>query len=190
MELLKYFVTTLLLLTSFQSIFAQNELMPPPLLPQWELSSEDEQEYLKNINSELKLKLQKIKEYDEQKYQQYLQELRWRGMELSFMHKGHDKEMIERERQLIEYEILTESLAIEYQKSSTSEKANIKKELEKNLSNLFDLKEVQREDEVKMLEQEITKLKEKVANRKKNKEVIIRRRMEELLGEEKYLDWE
>ena len=107
------------------------------------------------------------------------------------MHHGsHDKEMIEREKQIIEYNIIVEELAIQYQNANSSSQADIKEELQKNLGNLFDLKELQRESEVRMLEKEITKLKEKIASRKKNKEIIIRRRAEELLGEDSYLEWE
>ena len=192
MKYLKYLVITVILLNSPTILVAQEDpdLPPPPPPPYFELSSEDEQEYLKNIDSDLKLKLQQIKEFNKQKYVEYLQELRWRGMELSYMHMGKEKEMIKREQQIVEYNILTESLAIEYQKASSAEKEKIKKELEKNLNNLFDLKEMQRESEVKVLEVEIKKLKQKIASRKNNKSTIIRRRTEELLGEEKYLDWE
>ena len=192
MKYLKYLVIVGIILNSLTILFAQEDpdLPPPPPPPYFELSSEDEQEYLKNIDSDLKLKLQQIKEFNQQKYVEYLQELRWRGMELSYMHMGKEKEMIKREQQIVEYNILTESLAIEYQKASSAEKEKIKKELEKNLNNLFDLKEMQRESEVKVLEAEIKKLKQKIASRKNNKNTIIRRRTEELLGEEKYLDWE
>lgn len=192
MKYLKYLVITVILLNSSTILFAQEEpdFPPDPPPPYFELSSEDEQEYLKNIDPDLKLKLQKIKQFNQQKYVEYLQELRWRGMELSYMHMGKEKEMIKREQQIVEYNILTESLAIEYQKASSSEKERIRKDLEKNLNNLFDLKEMQRESEVKMLEVEIKKLKQKIASRKNNKSTIIRRRTEELLGEEKYLDWE
>lgn len=189
MKLITNFILIFLLIANFQLLIAQIEPDPPPP-PDWKLSSQDELEYLNNIDSEVKLKLQKIKEHNEQKYQQYLQELQWRGMELSHMYMGKEKEMIQREQQIVEYNILTESLAIEYQKASSTEKEKIKKELEKNLEYLFDLKEKQRESEVKMLEEEIDKLKEKIASRKNNKSTIIRRRIEELLGQEKYLDWE
>ena len=192
MKTLKYLILTTLF--SFQSVIliAQKEPEFPPLppAPYFQLTPEDEEEYLKNIKSELKLKLKEIKENDKERYADLLRELHWKNMERSFMHMGREKEMIEKDKQIIEYEILTESLAFEYQKSSQSEKAKIKKELQKNLGQLFDLKETQREKEVKLLEERIVKLKEKIANRKKNKDIIIRRRAEELLGENDYLEWE
>jgi hypothetical protein len=41
-----------------------------------------------------------------------------------------------------------------------------------------------------MLENEIEKLKQKIAGRQKNRDVIIRRRVEELLGVEEDLEWD
>ncbi len=192
MNILKYLVLTTLIFLQSVILIAQEEIEVPPLPPHpyFQLSHEDEQEYLKNIKSELKLKLKEIKENDKERYADLLRELHWKNMERSFMHMGKEKEMIEKDKQIIEYEILTESLAFEYQKSSQSEKTKIKKELKKNLGQLFDLKETQREKEVKLLEERIVKLKEKITSRKKNKDIIIRRRTEELLGENDYLEWE
>ena len=189
---IKYLLLTIILSFNSLLLIAQEEIeipVPPPP-PYFELSSEEEQEYLKNINSELKLKLKEIKEINKNRYADLLRELHWKNMEHSFMHMGKEKEMMKKEREIVEYEILTESLSIEYQKAASSEKENIRKELQKNLSNLFDLKEIQKESEVKILEEEIKKLKDKIASRKKNKDIIIRRRTEELLGEGKYLEWD
>ncbi len=192
MKTLKYLMLTTLLFLQSATLIAQEEfeLPPPPPPPYFQLTPEDEQEYLKNIKSELKIKLEEIKKNDKERYADLLRELHWKNMERSFMRMGKEKEMIEKDKQIIEYEILTESLAFEYQKASKSEKEKIKKNLKKSLSQLFDLKESQREKEVKMLEERIVKLKEKIASRKKNKDIIIRRRTEELLGENDYLEWE
>ena len=191
MKPLKYLVLTTLLFLQSAILIAQEEIeLPPPPPPYFQLSEKEEQEYLTNINSELKLKLKEIKEADKEKYAEFLRQLHWKNMEHSFMHMGREKEMMKNEKQIIEYEILTESLALEYKSAPSSGKTKIKKDLQKNLGNLFDLKEMQRERQVKLLEEEIAKLKEKIATRKKNKDIIIRRRTEELLGEGKYLEWE
>ena len=60
----------------------------------------------------------------------------------------------------------------------------------KNVGDLFDQKEQQRKWEVEMLENEIEELKKKIASRQKNKNTIIRRRVEELLGVEEDLEWD
>lgn len=192
MNSLKYLVLIAMLFLQSAILIAQEEfeVLPSPPPPYFQLSPAEEQEYLKNINSELKLKLKEIKESNKERYADLLRELHWKNMEHSFMHMGKEKEMMKNEKQIVEYEILTESLALEYKSATSSGKTNIKKELQKNLSNLFDLKEMQRETEVKLLEDQIKKLKEKIATRKNNKDIIIRRRTEELLGEDKYLEWE
>ena len=191
MKFIKYSILSIIFFVNTQLLFAQEEPDPPPPPPPYfELSQEEEQQYLKNIDSELKYKLQEIKEQNKQKYITYLRDLHWRNMEHSFMLKGREKEMLKREQQIVEYEILAESLSIEYNKASSSKKESIKKELQKNLSNLFDLKEMQKENEVKMLEEQIENLKDKIVSRKKNKEIIIRRRVEELIGEGDYLKWD
>ncbi len=191
MNSLKYLMIITMLFLQSAILIAQEEIeTPPPPPPYFQLSPTEEQEYLKNIDSELKLKLKEIKKNDKEKYADLLRELHWKNMEHSFMHMGREKDMMKNEKQIVKYEILTESLAIEYKSAASSEKTKIKTELQKNLSNLFDLKEMQRETEVKLLEEEIKKLKEKIATRKNSKDIIVRRRTEELLGEGKYLEWE
>ena len=65
----------------------------------------------------------------------------------------------------------------------------IKNKLRRNLLELFTLKEEDRKKEVEELKHKLAKL-EKVLNvRMKNKDEIIKRRLEELIGEEDYLEW-
>jgi len=189
MKKFNYLIIVLLLLTSVLTK-GQDELKPPkvpPPFPYFKITPEEEREYLKNINSDLIQKLQGIKKVDEAKYAEFLRNMHWKNMNWPFFVNKMDKEEMEAEKKIIEYEILTESLSIEYKKVSSKEKERIKKELQKNLSQLFDLKEIRKEKEVKRLEEQ---LKEKIANRKGNKNIIVKRRLEELLGESEYLEWE
>jgi len=194
MKKLNYSIFILLLLTS---VLVQGQDRPdiptpppPPPFPNFKLSPEEEQKYLENIDSDLLSKLQEIKEVDEAKYARLLRNLYWKSINWPIFANGRDKEKMETEKKIIEYEILTESLSIEYKKAPPEEKEKRKKELQNNLSQLFDLKERQKEKEVIILETELRKLKEKIAARKKNKDIIIKRRMEELLGDGEYLEWE
>jgi len=83
-----------------------------------------------------------------------------------------------------------QKLAQEYQTIKDKKKqATIKKELEKKLNKLFDLREEARLKKVEALEQEMEKLKQMVDFRKKNKAKIIERRLNELLGNEDQLAW-
>ena len=190
MERIKYFLLILILFSVSTNLLAQDDPVNVPPPPYFELTEKDEQAYLTNVAPELKIALKEIKKYNMEKYAEFLREFHWTSMELSYMYQDEEKEMIEREMQVLEYEILTESLAIKYKKASGSEKETVKKDLKENLSNLFDVKEQRREAEVKMLEEEIKKLKLKIASRKKNKEIIVRRRVEELLGDDEVFEWE
>lgn len=77
-------------------------------------------------------------------------------------------------------------MAAKYQKAGDSERDKIKSELQRNLNELFDRREIERKKEVEKL----AELKKALGVRSNNKEEIIKRRMQELLGETKYLRWD
>jgi hypothetical protein len=196
MKSTKYLLVLAFLLLNTQFLSGQEvrEAPEPPEPPEpdhyrsyWDFSEQEEQSYLKDLDADLKLKLQEIKKHDQDKYAEYLRELHWRRMENHFMVRGKEKERLKLERKLTESEIRIEALAIKYQ---TSPSDDIKKELTKNVGDLFDQKEMVRQWEVEMLENEIANLKQKITNRNKNKDIIIRRRVEELLGVEEELEWD
>lgn len=153
------------------------------------LSQEDENEYLKNIPSKLKEHLKIIKEQDKNRYYDLLRDYYFRNMRYPMMRKI-EKEMVATEKEMLEYEIIVESLATKYKRATGTDKSKIKSDLEKNLTYLFDLKEKQREYEVRELESRLDELKKKMAVRKSNRSTIIKRRLEELLGVDEYLEWE
>lgn len=81
-------------------------------------------------------------------------------------------------------------LAEEYRKvENEQERRKIKEQLRTILSEQFDLKEEEKSARIKKLEDEIARLKEELAKRKKNKEEIINMRLKDLLGESRYLEW-
>ncbi|MBU1096728.1 MAG: hypothetical protein KKB34_09635 [Bacteroidetes bacterium] len=160
-----------------------------PLYPSMQLSEKEENEYLKNISEPVKAQLKIIKENNKNRYHDFLREYYYRNMKFPALHRS-EKQMRQNEKDVIENEILLESLAIKYKKSKAGEKEKIKNDLEKSLNKLFDLKEGLRENEVKELEKRLQELKEKLNIRQKNKSTIIRRRIDELLGDDKYLDWD
>ena len=51
------------------------------------------------------------------------------------------------------------------------------------------MREAQKQEEVKQLEKRLQDLKESLQMRKQNKEEIVNRRIQELLGNSKYLRW-
>lgn len=80
-------------------------------------------------------------------------------------------------------------LSEQYRRAKADEEKNgIRKELRTLLDQLFDVKEQNREAEVKRLEQELARLKSTMIERKRNKDQIVSIRLEELTGE-RSLKW-
>ena len=155
----------------------------------FKLSEEDEKELLKNINESLRKELEVIKQADASKYFEFLRESQFKNIKIPFIVK-REKDIHEREQKIFEAEVRTEALAVKYEKAKSSEKNKIKDDLRKELNVLFEHKEARRQEEVKQLEEELNELKKSLAVRQKNKNEIIARRLQELLDEDQYLDWE
>ena len=82
------------------------------------------------------------------------------------------------------------TLAQEYRKSKDGlRKSRVKADLKNYLTELFNLRETERAEKVTELEQELTRLKEMLAFRKKNKDKIIEKRLREMLDEDGMLQW-
>jgi hypothetical protein len=69
------------------------------------------------------------------------------------------------------------------------EKAKIKNDLSVVLNELFDLREKDREEEIKHLNEKLEHLKSVLDERKKRKKEIVDRRLQELIGERDVLIW-
>ena len=156
-------------------------------------SKQDEQEILKHLSPELKNELLKVKEVDQEGYKELLYEC----SSGSYVYEGYmgymesfEKERYETENKVNELEVITESLRIRYEHAKNdNDKQKIINELKPNLNQLFDAKEKSRSLEVDMLEKELAQLKESLKVRKQNKNEIINRRLNELIGKGDYLDW-
>lgn len=104
--------------------------------------------------------------------------------------KEVDPERFEVRSGCLKLELRTNMLAEDYRTTEANpKKEELKKELRTVLEQLFDLKEKEREFELKRLEKEIVKLKDIGTERKKNKKEIIERHLDELLLEKEYLRW-
>lgn len=81
-------------------------------------------------------------------------------------------------------------LAEEYRATSVQkEKNKHKAELQSALNDLFDLRELDRQQEIKKLTAKIDDLNKVMSERKKKKRDIVERRLKQLLGEGKELVW-
>ncbi|MCP5062554.1 MAG: hypothetical protein GY936_08835 [Ignavibacteriae bacterium] len=153
------------------------------------MSVEEEQKILKEMKVKLREQLKTIKEHNSSNYFNLLRESKFKNMRFPFMTKG-DKEEIERTKRIFELEVESEANVAKYKSANTNKKQNLKSELNNTLKKLFDLKEVERKNEVKELEMELKELRKSLSIRLKNKNEIIKRRLHELLEEDEYLDWE
>jgi hypothetical protein len=189
MKKLKYFIITMFLLVII--IEAQEKETPPapPPAPYFEISEEMEKDFLKNIDTELQFRLQNIKEYDKNEYFELLSQLQFSKFEHDFFSE-REKEYNELEKKVLTAEIESKSLLAELKKAEASEKSKLKMELKNSVSQLFDLKEEMRRKEIDRLTERLADLNKKLKVRTKNKDEIVTRRLQELLGEDDYLDWD
>lgn len=153
------------------------------------MSVEEEQKILKEMKAQLREQLKTIKEHNSSNYFNLLRESKFKNMRFPFMTKG-DKDEIERSKRIFELEVESEANVVKYKSANTNKKQTLKSDLKNTLKKLFDLKEIERKNEVKELEMELKELRKSLSIRLKNKNEIIKRRLQELLEEDEYLDWE
>jgi len=154
-----------------------------------ELDEKTEKQYLEALDNYLKAELLSVKELDERGYKRMLRDAYFRNFNYPF-YSQRDREFRENDKKTMELEILTQTKSIKYRAASGSEKEQLKKELEQTLDQLFEMKENVKRIQIKEIEQELKEMKLSLQKRQENKNEIIRRRLQDLLGEADYLDWE
>ncbi len=184
----------LMLLSSLTIAQKKPELRIPPL-PEPEvmatpslLDTNTENQYLKSLNNMLRMKLNKIKRFDKKAYQRLLQKSYFNSMDIPFFN-SFDQKRQKMKRKISSLEIETTSLAMSYKNDTNADKVKIKKELKEKLGELFLIKEKNKEQDVERLEKRLNDLKKSLTVRSKHKDEIIKRRLNQLIGEAKYLDW-
>jgi hypothetical protein len=104
--------------------------------------------------------------------------------------KRNDPERYELMLQEAQMDQKSRQLSEQYRRTKTTEeKARIKLELRTLLDRLFDIREQNKQGEIKHLEEELARLKSTMAERRKNKSQIVTGRLEELLDEKSSLKW-
>ena len=194
-----YNVSIILILTFAQISFGQTSgtTPVPPEPPKFDfefqdfnnMSEHEEKQLLKNIKEDLQKELKFIKNFKKDKYFDFLRESQFKNLEIPFMVK-REKEQYEREKKIFELEIKTEALASKYEAANRTEKEKIKNELRQKIGDLFIEKEEERKSHVAELEKELSELKKSLEVRMKSKNEIISRRVQELINEDRYLDWD
>ena len=133
--------------------------------------------------------MKEIKKVNKNKYYDFLRQSQFTSMNIPFLVK-REREQHERENKILEAEIKTEALAAKYAAANQPDKVKIKNQLREELNKLFDEKEARRQQEVAQLQNELKELQSSLTARQKNKSLIIERRLQELLEEDEYLDWD
>ena len=104
--------------------------------------------------------------------------------------KESDPERYEQKKKHHSLERQARQLAEKFQTSNNEkEKTKTKNDLTDVLSELFDLREKDREEEMKQLIQKLEHLRSVLAERKKKKKEIVERRLQEMIGERDVLIW-
>ena len=182
------------------SVYQFNQKSPRPKPPERfdsdrlkrELGDDWEKIVLDRIESESPDELAEFKEEKLNNPAKYFEKLTraWEELKKLEILKDSDPEkytMVKKQHQL---EHQSRKLAQEYRKTkNASKKSEVKAALGKNLQELFELREADREQKVKKLEQEIKMLRDMLVVRQQKKQEIISRRLNELLGEDDVLKW-
>ena len=150
----------------------------------------NEQTYLKKLNNEIRVQLQSIKELDEEEYYDMLRDAYFSSLEHFFGRDKEETQVMELEHAINELDMKSKIIGIKYQKDKNADRDKLEKELRPILEKLFDKKEQQRVFEIKRIEKELAELKEGIQVRKNHKQEIVNQRLQELLGKDKYLDWD
>jgi hypothetical protein len=164
--------------------------MPPPSMGN-ENSIDDKEafKFLEQFDPERLKQLKHLKEADPEAYSRMMKDTKREIMRMNDL-KERDPERFEQMMKERQMEKEVKELSLQYRKSQNNdEKETIKKQIKTNLEKLFDFREAKREEDIKRMEQELNKLKEKMKSRKANRDKIIERHEKEMLGEEDDLGW-
>jgi len=158
-----------------------------------ELSKKEEEERLSRLTPEVRAKMEEIKKLNKNKYNQLLRSSFPFGVMRNYSGVLEDVGLFnagENQKKEKELEIDAELLALKYKAADANSQQKMKNDLTNTLNQLFDIREAQKQDEVKRLQKRLQELQESLQARKQNKNEIVQRRIQELLGDSKYLRWE
>jgi len=173
-------------------IIDERELpLPPP--PAGVKLSEDEletlMEFYQQIDPDIRLKLAKLKLEEAYLYQHKIAHLYHEQEYLSRL----EKELPERYKEAIEMRRLeagTEKMAELYHRSDDeAEQKKIESDLRATLGQLFDLREKEKVQEIDRIRGRLERLEQEMKERRKNRDMIITNRLNELTGKRSYYEW-
>jgi hypothetical protein len=138
------------------------------------MPSQMESFYLEQLPENLKEKLEELKRINKTEYFRSLQEIYF-----DFIIQKDKTDKIESE--LLEIEIDSKLIAVNYKNASLNEKPKFQKKLKDKLSYQFDLKQMLRLKDLRELSKKIDSMEESINESKANKEDIINNKVKQLL---------
>jgi len=171
----------------------EHEYLPPvPPMAEVRLTEKDLEyiyQYMSEIDPEGAKRLKNLQLKDKYHFNRQMQQL---YREVMFL-KRLKLEEPERYNESIKLRKLSResgNLAESYRKSTDeSEKEKIKQELRPILDRLFDLREKEKLAEIKRISEQLKRLRTKLEERNKNKELIIQNRLDQLTGKGNLYEW-
>jgi len=167
-------------------------LPQPPAPTPVKLSDEEYEALLKfyqQIDPDIRTKMAKLKVDEPYMHQHMLGHLYEEQIFLARL----EKEAPERYKEAIEMRRLsagTEKMAELYrQTDDDSEKKKIETDLRHILAQLFDLREKEKAQEIERIRSRLGKLEQEMQERRKNREIIINNRLNELTGKRVHYEW-
>ncbi len=161
--------------------------------PEFDLTPEMEQEaleYLARLNPHGAEELRTIKTINPKVYTDRLRQLFREKYQLERLQKENPARF-ERESKIRELERQSHELGESYRKAQDeAARKTLRSNLASVITQLFDLREMNRQEEVKRMEAELKRLKDTLAQRQKNRADIIERRIQQLTGEAGAMEWE
>lgn len=134
--------------------------------------------------------LPRFKLADQRRYTMRLKAVLDEKMRLQAWQKD-DPARYEREMKIRDLERQSRELSENYHKSSDeTARRTIRTNLNNVIAQLFDLREMNRQDEVKRMQADLKRLVETLEQRQKNRAGIIERRIQQLTGEVGAMEWE
>jgi len=156
-----------------------------------DISGEREQavlNYIKELSAEKYDRLNRVKLSRPDFYNKLIVNY-YRELQMFEKVKTNDPERYRQLKEVKEMEEETQILAKEYRQAKTEKaKADIKAKLKKLLFKSFDLRHINRQKEIERLEKKLLKLKNNNKARLENKDKMVERRLNRLIGEQE-LKW-
>ena len=166
-------------------------LSAPPAGGQGRLDSEREAAAIEFLTNGVPELAQQFRELKRERPDEYFQELRRGLLEQADVERTRVEEP-ERYRQFMAERKLDRGcfeLARQVRDTEGEARESLVRELERTVGELFDLRESWRSQEIEMLERELARLRDEGTQRRRQRDVIVQRRIEELTGRAELYAW-